>query len=778
MARAVTTPPAVDTDALPRVSVRALCAFGARTGDLDHRFAPGPSAREGMAGHATVSARRSPGHEREVVLAGVCAGLQVHGRADGFDPATNRIEEVKTHRGDIAHLGEHARGLHWAQARAYGALLCASRGLDAVDVALVYFNIDTGEETVLARRHAAAELQAWLQALCERYARWARACADHRRARNAALAQLAFPFDGWRHGQRELTEAVFRTQRGGRHLLAQAPTGIGKTAATLFAALRAMPAAGSDQLLYLTARTTGRALALEGLRRLRGTPLRVLERVARESACEHPDKACHGESCPLAHGFHDRLDGAREDAARAGWLDRAALRDIALRHGICPYHLGQEMQRWVDVVVGDVNHWFDLNAGAWALAVGDELRVQLLVDEAHNLIERARRMHSASLDPQAMAALRTRAPAALRPAFDRLHRAWGVASKPLDGAHTVLPGLPTAFVDALQRHLVAVGDFMAQHPALAPALQAWYFDALHWQRVAEGFGDHAMADLTPSRQPRRAVLHLRCIVPAPLLAPRWAAAHAATLFSATLTPMAHVQRMLGLPEPVARIDVPSPFDPAQLRVHVATQLSTRWADRARSLPPLIEVMAAHYREQPGNYLAFFSSFDYLQQAHDAFVARHPDVPVWAQSRAMDEPAREAFIARFAPDGCGIGFAVLGGAFGEGIDLPGSRLCGAFIATLGLPPVNPVNEHMRERLDAAGERGWEDTYLYPGLQKVVQAAGRVIRTPQDRGVVVLLDDRFARPEVRALLPAWWRWDGEAGLSRPRPRPHRAPAPDKA
>ena len=519
-------------------------------------------------------------------------------------------------------------------------------------------------------------------------------------------------------------------------------------------------------------------LALDGLHRLRAAPLRVLELVAREHACEHPDKACHGDACPLARGFYDRLGDAREEAARAGWLDKAALRDIALKHGICPYHLGQDLQRWADVVVGDVNHWFDLSAGAWSLAEADELRVQLLVDEAHNLIERARRMHSATLDPQALAALRASAPTALKPALDKLHRAWGIASKALDGDHTVLPGLPGAFVEALRRHLVALGDFLAQHPAHVPAVQPWYFDALHWLRVAEGFGDHSMVDLTPSRQKGRAQLHLRCIVPGPLLAPRWASAFGATLFSATLAPMDHVQRLLGLPDATARIDVPSPFDASQLQVRVAPHLSTRWADRLRTLPPLVHEIAAQYRASPGNYLAFFSSFDYLQQAFDAFVTSHPDVPVWAQSRAMGEPQREAFIARFEPGGRGIGFAVLGGAFGEGIDLPGTRLVGAFIATLGLPPINPVNEHMRERLHAMSGHGWEDTYLVPGLQKVVQAAGRVIRTPQDRGVVVLLDDRFARPEVRALMPAWWGMHGD-GLNRLRPPPaHRTRAPDSA
>jgi DNA excision repair protein ERCC-2 len=189
-------------------------------------------------------------------------------------------------------------------------------------------------------------------------------------------------------------------------------------------------------------------------------------------------------------------------------------------------------------------------------------------------------------------------------------------------------------------------------------------------------------------------------------------------------------------------------------VHVVNRISTRFQHRARSAAPIAELIARQYREAPGNYLAFFSSFDYLEQVAQAFAEQHPGVPAFSQSRRMDEAERTAFLARFASDSCGIGFAVLGGSFGEGIDLPGKRLIGAFIATLGLPQMNPVNEQVRQRMETTFGAGYDYTYLYPGIQKVVQAAGRVIRTASDKGVVYLIDDRFAQPEVRALLPSWW------------------------
>lgn len=751
-----------------RVAVRVLCAFTAQAGDLDLRFTPSPTAQDGVAGHEAVTARRAAHYQREVPLRSRFSDLLVQGRADGFDPAGPRLEEIKTHRGDVALVRENHRALHWAQARVYAWMLCEQLALERIQVALVYFNIDTQLETALATWHTAAELRQHFDGLCARYIRWARSEQAHRAARDAQLKTLAFPFDGFRAGQRELAGATWRTHRHGRHLLVQAPTGIGKTMATLFGALRAMPTQGTDKLLYLTAKTPGRQLAMNALARLQPTApqgrLRVLERVAREKACEHPDKACHGDSCPLASGFYDRLPQARNEAAHTAWLDQAGLRTVGLKHGVCPYYLGQDMLRWSDVVVGDFNHFFDLTAHAWALTVGEPWRVGLLIDEAHNLIERARLMYSAELDPLTLGALRKTPPPGLKASLDRLHRFWGTLGRHQAAGQVLQNDLPDGLVGALQQHAADLADHLAQN-ASAPdvRVQTWLFEVLHFLRVAEVFGEHSLVEITRTeaaargRTPRPR-LAIRNLVPAPHLQPRWQAAHSATLFSATLSPMDHAIDLLGLPTDCARLEVPSPFDPAQLAVRVTPHISTRFNDRAASLGDVVTVMADQYRTLPGNYLAFFSSFDYLQQALALFETRHPDIAVWAQSRGMAERDRNAFVARFTNDSQGIGFAVLGGAFGEGIDLPGQRLIGAFIATLGLPQVNPLNEQLRARLQTRFGRGHDYTYLFPGLQKVVQAAGRVIRGPDDRGVICLMDDRFARPEVRGLLPPWWRIEG--------------------
>jgi Rad3-related DNA helicase len=255
-------------------------------------------------------------------------------------------------------------------------------------------------------------------------------------------------------------------------------------------------------------------------------------------------------------------------------------------------------------------------------------------------------------------------------------------------------------------------------------------------------------------KPGLSTLTLRNLVPAPFLRPRLQAAHTSTLFSATLQPMDYYANLLGLPEDCLRLEVDSPFAAAQLQVQIAGRISTRYADRQASLAPIVALMAVQYAERPGNYLAFFSSYEYLQQAFELLQREHPDLPCWAQSRRMGEGEQREFLARFSDSSQGIAFAVLGGAFSEGIDLPGRRLIGAFVATLGLPQINPVNEQIRARMQQLFGAGYDYTYLYPGLQKVVQAAGRVIRTVSDQGVVHLIDDRYARREVQALLPRWW------------------------
>jgi len=766
------------------VAVRTLCEFTAKRGNLDMRFTPSPSAIEGMAGHRTIAARRGTSFQTELTLAGEFGLLRVRGRADGYDPDQNRLEEFKTYRGDLNRMPENHRALHWAQLRIYGWLVAKQKNLDRVKLALVYFDVGSERETVLEEEQTAEELQQHFAGHCEAFVSWAESETAHRQLRDEALRELQFPFADFHGGQRELSRAVYKRIRTGGALLAQAPTGIGKTVGTLFPALKAMgghnatvprgeaplattasdpgapndaavqrEAAPLDKIFYLVAKTSQRKLALDAVRRFQPPdstlPLRVVELVARGKSCENPGMPCDGAVCPLARGFYDRLPAARAEAMNEKFLDQESVRQVALKHQICPYYLGQELARWSDVVVGDYNYYFDRSAMLFGWTVTHEWRVCLLVDEAHNLVERARTMYTSTLDFDAF----TKVQHLLPGAFEPVRRIWSDLNKAQEEPHHIYDEPPEELITALNKLISVLVDYLSTHMGQNEALLEFFFEALGFARLAADYDSSTLFEITkPDRG--QSVLCLRNLVPGRFLAPRFTAAQSTVLFSATLAPHEFFRDILGLPQTCGYVDVQSPFQKEQLAVRLVRTISTRFKDRARSLAPIADLLARQYAAQPGNYLVFLSSFEYLENVASLVAERYPQIPTWQQHAGMSEPEREAFLSRFVPEGAGVGFAVLGGAFAEGVDLPGSRLIGAFVATLGLPQVNAVNEEMQRRMETRFGSGYEYTYLYPGIQKVVQAAGRVIRTTTDRGVLYLIDDRFTHSRVRKLLPQWW------------------------
>lgn len=745
-----------------KVAVRTLCEFAARHGDLDFRYTPAPSSEEGIAGHQAIQAKRGYGYKSEYSLTGKVLGMRLSGRADGYHPHKNRLEEIKTHRGDVSRIRPHQRALHRAQLRAYGALLCRQENRKSVELALVYYDIGRDKETLLTETAKADELWQELETLCGRYQAWAEQEEHHREQRDALLAKLRFPFPDFRPRQRQLAETVYKNSVKAGTLLLEAPTGLGKTLGTLFPALMALPAARQDRLFYLTCRNTARQLALEAVDKLQHArdelqpwPLRVLELVSKDDACEHPDKACHGDSCPLAKGFFDRLPDARAEAVQSKEpLTQETLANIAAGHDICPYFLAQEMARWSDLVIGDVNRLFDPSALLHGLIRQNHWQASVLVDEAHNLVDRARGMYSVQLEQQRLLKLKKTAPKPVKAALDRTARAWqalirdhGEQAQPV-----FLPILPSQLLGALQAMVSVITDYLADNPPDL-ALQEVMFESVAFMKLADSFGDHSLCEFQRSGR-GRASLTIQNLIPADFLIERFKAAHSVLLFSATLSPGVYYRDLLGLPEDARFTSLPSPFSAGQLKVEFTPGISTRQVHREASLQPIAELIAKQYRERPGHYLAFFSSFKYAKEVSDALANQAPDIPQRSQQPGMSAEQRRQFLADFRKPEGSIAFAVLGGVFSEGIDLPGDQLIGAFVATLGLPPFDAWHEILKDRLQQRFGEGYNYTYLIPGLQKVAQAAGRVIRTPEDRGVIWLIDDRFLKRPVRGLLPTWW------------------------
>jgi DNA excision repair protein ERCC-2 len=570
--------------------------------------------------------------------------------------------------------------------------------------------------------------------------------------------------------------------------LIEAPTGSGKTLGNLFPALMAMAADNSDRLYFLTSRNTGREAALSALNLVfsknQATALRVLVHCSKDDACEHPDLACNGDSCPLARGFYDRLPQAREAAINVTThkvatnkvatsefpeystiLTPQQVREIALEHRLCPYYLSQELTRWCDLVIADINYYFDQHALLHALRQQQNWRVTLLVDEAHNVIDRARTMYSGQLSRALLARVRKTCHPSIKSSLERLNYAWRKLLKPyseqlLEKEAILLDEVPGELNNTLKNAVSRISDYLADQGGDRD-LQDLLFECTAFLNLVETFDSHSICRLSiPGTQnsPRGAMaaaqLGIRNLIPAPFLRPRFEHCEAAVLFSATLNPFHYYRDLLGLPDDCLELQVESPFESSQLAVRIAAGISTKLEDRARSVAPTVERICRQFRLKPANYIVYVSSFTYLKALNEGLGKLAPDLPLITQEPKMDSRTRQLFIDQFQENGRKIGLAVLGGSFAEGIDLPGTRLEGVFILTLGLPPHDEIHEVLRQRLDALFGNGYNYAYLYPGMRKVVQAAGRVIRTPDDTGVIELIDQRFQSARTKALLPAWW------------------------
>ncbi|MGE0315718.1 MAG: ATP-dependent DNA helicase [Lautropia sp.] len=761
------------------VSVRALCDFTARCGDLDLALRPTASAAEGLAIHQRAAQAADAGLRHEVPVAVEIDGLRVRGRIDALDEARGRVEEIKSHRGARERIPAMRTALHWAQAETYAAMhaLAAPSMPARVEVSLRFVEVDSGEETLETRRCDTAALVASLKTRAACFARWIAQERAHRCARDAFVAALAFPPGAFRPGQRVFAAAVYRSGKRARALLAEAPTGLGKSIAAVFGALKAMHAASLDKVLLLTCRTTGAHGLLRALAQCRGrpdAPLRVLELGSRERACQRRGAACTPQGCDLAVGFYDRLPAARSAALAQGVASIESLAGFSSSHGLCPYHLAHELVAWADVIVADVNHWFDRHAGLQTLARADGWKVGVVVDEAHNLVERTRSMYTRALagrDVEALAALLPQVGAlgALARSWRRTEARFAApyqqATLPeaftrklgdaADALAAVLADLPTQCPHATPAQIDSAWDLLALRSLLEEAGDGDVLEAL--RDPPDGVGGTAGSGVGPAARRRgcTSTLRVRCVVPSAHLVGAWSAAPGTTLMSATLSPFDFHRRLLGVPDTAAEFACASPWQ-GQLRVVVRTDISTRWRDRSASAARIGALVREVLRASPGNYLVFASSYAYLELLHDAVVQPDagPAFDTWMQSPRMTDADKAAFLDRFVPGGVGVGFAVLGGGFGEGIDLVGSRLGGAFVATLGLPQADAANEASRRLIEQRFGDGWTLNDLVPGLTKVGQAGGRIVRSVDDRGTLYLLDDRYAQRAVRAALPSWW------------------------
>lgn len=751
-----------------RVAVRDLVGYVLRTGDINIGFVGGDRALEGIAGHRAIRQERPDNYRAEVGLSLAVEGerviMDVGGRVDGIICGNDRatVEEIKTTTTPPGSIGREANPIHWAQLRCYGHMFARQYGLTEIELRLTYYHLPEGQEVNYSEVCPAEELAEFFDSIVRPYLALLEKKAVWREEKNESIASLAFPYPAYRPGQRELSAAVYRTVRDGKNLFVRAPTGIGKTAAVLFPALKAMAAGCGEKIFYLTAKTTVRMVAEKTFDDLCRSGLRckTLTLTAKEKLCFCGEKDCTPETCGYAKGHYDRVGPAVAAILPQTAYTRELILEYAARHRVCPFEFSLDLAEWADCVICDYNYVFDprVYLRRFFATAGDYL---LLVDEAHNLVQRAQEMFSAELAKAPILALKKAAGAAAPDLGRVLH--WLNAQMIVlrkqcserDGYFTQAE-IPAGMIDSLQEFTSLAQRWLGREEPVSfrAELLDQYFAAQNFLRAAADFGSDYIVYATKVGNDVR--LKLFCLDPARLLRAAVRRGRAAVFFSATLHPLDYYIRMLGGDSDTARLELPSPFPRGNLLLLVDSRTPTRYRQRHLSYDRIAAAIAALAGGKPGNYLAFFPSYEYMTVVYEIFCRNNPSVRASRQFAGMSEAERDDFLREFTggPADSLVGFAVMGGIFGEGIDLAGERLSGAVVVGVGLPQVNPEREIIRMHFDAAGEDGFAYAYDYPGMARVRQAVGRVIRTETDRGVVLLLDERFTQARYRRLYAPEW------------------------
>ena len=746
------------------ISVKELVEFVWRRGGLgsDAGFVNPVRALEGAKGHRSLQASRPDSYKAEVPLSiavsGDRASLTIQGRIDGVLPGEPPLlEEIKTVYSDWDLT---ASDLHWAQVRIYGWIFAEQNNLESVALQLTYLNLDDGQQTVFRESFTAEDLESYFNETARFYLGWLERLVEWRRARDASLVELSFPFAGYREGQRDLSVRVYAAIRDGSRLFAEAPTGIGKTMATLFPTLKAFGTGLVDQACYLTARNTGALAAREALRilRERGARIRSLTLIGREKICFAEDGACDLIECPFAIGFHDRLHAALSALLEIEDMNFESVRRIGEEHSVCPHALAFAAVPWVDVVICDYNYVFSRLTFDERLNLATTKRTVLLVDEAHNLVDRAREIFSVSLASEeltsAVEALKTQAPevaASIAKLVDGIGRVNATSRFVSDGGDWKrVQGLVQ---DVLQTAGACLGCGGA---AGEEALLETYFACSRFASIGKDAGEEYFWIGEGTGRSKR--VKLFCINPARFIGETLGSFGTAVFFSATLRPLDYFEELLGAGDGShSSVRYASPFPPENFDVRINTRVSVRYQDRERTLEAVNEAIREIVVNHPGNHLIFFPSYDYLEAAFELARRTFKAGVVDRQERGMSEAERIAFLESFSGERgkLRLRFAVMGGLFGEGIDLVGDRLVGAVVVGVGLPQICTERDLIRDYFQERNGRGFDYAYRIPGMIRVLQAAGRVIRTETDRGTALLIDSRYREPAYRDLLPEWWQ-----------------------
>lgn len=787
-----------DTQMEIHISVRNLVEFILRSGNIDNRRAAGPenAMQEGGRIHRMIQRSMGADYHAEVFLRHIekTPDYEIHieGRADGIiisrggdkifppglpengaepesgDLVTVTIDEIKGTYRDI-HKMKEAVPVHLAQAKCYAHIYGIQNGLKHIRVRLTYCNIDTEEIRYFHFAYEKGELEKWFEELMGQYRKWADFQFAWQKERQASIKNLSFPFP-YRKGQKELASYVYQTIYHKRKLFIEAPTGVGKTISTLFPAVKAFGEGIGQKIFYLTAKTITRTVA-DGaieLMRKKGLKFKSVVLTAKDKVCFMEETDCNPEYCPYAKGHFDRINDAIYDLLTCSDnFNRQAVENCAREHKVCPFELCLDMSLFADGVIGDYNYLFDPHVYLKRFfsegVRGDYI---FLIDEAHNLVDRGREMYSAVLWKEDFLTLKK----TVKEYELKLYRQLEACNRELltlkrqceDYAYPDDEDM-APFIRALTRLSATMEDYLEdnEESAVREDVLAFYFEVSHFLLINDKLDENYVA-YTELASDGGFCIRLFCVNPAKNLQECMMRGRSTILFSATLLPIQYYKRLLGGEAQDYEVYAHSVFDPEKKRVFVAGDVTSRYTRRSDmeyyNIAAYIHEIAS---QRQGNYMVFFPSHVFLKKIYDMYCSCFQDsdqVQCLLQEERMDEKSREDFLARFAAAEDGektlLGFCVLGGIFSEGIDLKKDRLIGAIIVGTGLPQVCNEREILKGYFDARGESGFDYAYRYPGMNKVLQAAGRVIRTVDDVGIIVLLDERFLNNSYLRLFPREW------------------------
>ena len=755
-----------------RISVRSLVEFILREGDIDNRVSGSMEKDAMLLGgkiHRKIQSRMGTNYTAEVPLKiqMPCDGfvLQIEGRADGVlkDDGKVLIDEIKGILRSLEHL-EAPVPVHLAQAKCYAYIYAVQNSLKCIDVQMTYCQMETEEIRRFCQEFEFQELQTWFQDLVTQYEKWAKFEIEWRNVRNDSIRQIEFPFP-YREGQRDLVASVYRTILRKKKLFIQAPTGVGKTMATVFPAVRAVGEGLGEKIFYLTAKTIMRTVAEQAFSLLKekGLLYKTITLTAKEKICFCEEAECNPDACPYAKGHFDRVNDAVFDLiTHSGDWSREVLEEQAKKHMVCPFEMSLDVSDWADAVICDYNYAFDPQAHLKRFfSESGKGEYLFLIDEAHNLVERGREMYSASLYKEDLLEVRKMVKAEdpkLAKGLSECNQQFLELKRECE--HYQILKSVSHIALKLMNVLSKLEDYLEECKDAEKKKRVldFYFAVRSFLNIHD-IMDENYVIFSEMMEDGRFQIKLFCVNPAVNLQNYLEQGNSTIFFSATLLPVHYYKKLLSVEKDDYAVYAHSSFPQENKFLFIGTDVSTRYTRRGEStyqrFARYIAVMA---EQKKGNYMAFFPSYRFLEEVHTCFLeCVDHEVDSICQVSYMDEEQREEFLEEFEQERekSLVAFCVMGGIFSEGINLTDDKLIGAVIAGTGLPQVCTEREILKQYFNAADMDGFDYAYLYPGMNKVLQSAGRVIRTESDRGVILLLDDRFRAMRYREVFPREWQ-----------------------